>query len=174
MAICKYITKYASTDDLFKLAVESKNKLLIRFTKSPYKLDVDDDDLPIICKYLGIIISMILSVVNYTVDGLEEGTKKTVVNTTYERNPINRELCLLAKGYTCSVCGFNFSKKYGEIGEGYIEVHHLTPVSQLGDHYVIDPINDLAPVCSNCHSILHRKNPPYTIEELQGIVKDVK
>lgn len=34
----------------------------------------------------------------------------------------------------------------------------------------IDPISDLRPVCPNCHAMLHKKNPPYTIDELREII----
>jgi 5-methylcytosine-specific restriction protein A len=61
--------------------------------------------------------------------------------------------------------------KYGKVAEGFIEIHHLTPVSQLGPGYVIDPMNDLAPLCPNCHSIAHRRMPPFSIEEIRGFLK---
>ena len=63
-----------------------------------------------------------------------------------------------------------FFEKYGDIGKDYIEVHHLIPVSQMGANYIVDPIKDLAPLCSNCHSMIHKKNPPYTIEELRSLI----
>ena len=48
----------------------------------------------------------------------------------------------------------NFEQVYGELGKDYIEVHHLHPVSQ-GERQV-NPIEDLIPLCSNCHSMIHR------------------
>lgn len=33
---------------------------------------------------------------------------------------------------------------------------------------------DLVPVCPNCHNMLHRKEPPYTVEELQKIIGSKK
>ena len=67
----------------------------------------------------------------------------------------------------CSVCGFDFQKQYGAIGKNFIHVHHIVPVSQMGDGYVVDPIKDLIPVCPNCHAMIHRTDPPLTIEELR-------
>ena len=52
-----------------------------------------------------------------------------------------------------------------------IHVHHTTPISSIGKDYQIDYNKDLVPVCPNCHAMLHRKNPPYTIEELLNIMK---
>ena len=63
---------------------------------------------------------------------------------------------------------FDFEQTYGEIGKGFIHVHHLTPVSSIGKEYRLNPQTDLVPVCPNCHNMLHRKEPPYTIAELQG------
>ena len=65
----------------------------------------------------------------------------------------------------------NFEKVYGNIGKGFIHVHHVLPVSQLGAGYVIDPVKDLVPVCPNCHAMLHQKNPPLLPEQLLEIMK---
>ena len=54
----------------------------------------------------------------------------------------------------CQVCGTNFEKTYGDLGKAFIEVHHLYPVAQ-GERQV-NPIEDLIPLCSNCHSMIHR------------------
>ncbi|MBQ7426534.1 MAG: HNH endonuclease [Prevotella sp.] len=64
----------------------------------------------------------------------------------------------------------DFEEKYGEIGRGFIHVHHLIPISSIGEDYVIDPINHLVPVCPNCHNMLHRKDPPLTPEELKKLI----
>ncbi len=61
-------------------------------------------------------------------------------------------------------------KFYGQIGEGFIHVHHLKPLSEIGQEYEVDPIEDLRPVCPNCHAMLHRKKPPYTIEQLKDLI----
>lgn len=96
-----------------------------------------------------------------------EGDRLSVVVNKYERSAVNRFLCIAKHGVTCSICGFDFKKKYGDIGDGFIHVHHVVPVSKLGPGYVIDPENDLVPVCPNCHAMLHRKDPPYMPEELR-------
>lgn len=96
---------------------------------------------------------------------IEGATKKISVNI-YERNPQARKACLAAYGHLCSVCGFNFEDQYGDIGRGYIHVHHLKQLADIGVEYKLDPIADLRPVCPNCHAMLHRRRPAYTIEEL--------
>jgi len=100
-------------------------------------------------------------------DKLSEGAKRTVTVNSYERNSIARKLCIEHYGSVCSVCEFNFEMAYGKIGKGYIHVHHLIPVSEIGETYEIDPIKDLRPVCPNCHSMLHRDKDTLTIDELK-------
>lgn len=100
-----------------------------------------------------------------------EGIRKTITVNTYERNPKARQECLKYWKAICSVCDFDFGNKYGELGKGFIHVHHLIPVSEIGKSYQVDPINDLRPVCPNCHSMIHKKNPPIEINELKEIIK---
>ncbi len=87
----------------------------------------------------------------------------------YERNPINRELCLKFHGYNCKICGMSFEDVYGDIGKNYIHVHHIEQLS-IKKLHLIDPINDLIPVCPNCHAMLHRKTPPLSPDELKNII----
>jgi 5-methylcytosine-specific restriction enzyme A len=82
----------------------------------------------------------------------------------------NRALASQAKryhGYTCKVCSFNFASRYGDVGRGFIEAHHLTPFSEIsGRPTRLDPRTDFTVVCPNCHRMLHRTVPPLTVEEL--------
>ncbi|MDP8231371.1 MAG: HNH endonuclease [Candidatus Zophobacter franzmannii] len=96
-----------------------------------------------------------------------EGSSKKVTVNHFERNPYAREKCIEYYGLSCSVCGFNFQDVYGEIGKGFIHVHHLEQVSDMGSGEATDPIKDLRPVCPNCHAMLHSKKNPYSIEELK-------
>lgn len=61
----------------------------------------------------------------------------------------------------------NFEERYGEIGKGFIHVHHEVEISTIGEDYEIDPIDDLKPVCPNCHAMLHKRKPAYSIDELK-------
>jgi predicted HNH restriction endonuclease len=69
----------------------------------------------------------------------------------------------------CDVCGFDFARIYGELGEGFIEAHHTEPVSQL-DGKTKTKVTDLALVCSNCHRMLHR-GQLLTINELRNLTQ---
>lgn len=101
---------------------------------------------------------------------LEEGKRKIVSVNTYERNPLARKRCMEYYGVSCQVCQINFEKIYGEVGRDFIHVHHIKPLHEIGRNYVVDPINDLRPVCPNCHAMLHRKERGIylTIEQLQN------
>jgi 5-methylcytosine-specific restriction protein A len=65
-----------------------------------------------------------------------------------------------------------FKDVYGDFADGFIHVHHVVPVSQLGSGYRIDPTVDLVPVCPNCHAMLHlgRGSEPRTVEELRTLL----
>jgi 5-methylcytosine-specific restriction enzyme A len=100
-----------------------------------------------------------------------EGVKKTKYVTTYERSAKARAECLKHYGETCSVCEVDFSQRYGDIGKGFMHVHHLKPVADGdGKQVEVDPVADLRPVCPNCHSMLHRRKPPLTIQELASVL----
>lgn len=99
-----------------------------------------------------------------------EGELKQVTTNRYERNREAREKCIALKGCRCAVCGIDFKETYGEIGDGFIHVHHVTPISSKGKDYKLDIDNDLVPVCPNCHAMMHRKNPPFSVAELKEII----
>ena len=103
----------------------------------------------------------------YDTATLHEGARRQIAVNTYERDPEARRRCIAHYGTNCFICGFNFADAYGEAGEGFIHVHHLTPLSQIGEEYEIDPVRDLRPVCPNCHAVIHRCSPAYSIEEVK-------
>lgn len=100
-----------------------------------------------------------------------EGAVRKVIVNAYERNPEARRQCINYYGAKCSICGFDFFEVYGEIGKDFIHVHHLKQISEIGETYKVDPINDLRPVCPNCHAILYKQKPPYTIDEVKGFLR---
>lgn len=103
---------------------------------------------------------------------LPEGATKTILVNAYERNAKARKRCVEHYGAICKVCDFAFQSKYGSIGQGYIHVHHLTPMAEVKEDYTVDPIHDLQPICPNCHAMIHSRKPPYSIEELREIIKN--
>ena len=68
-------------------------------------------------------------------------------------------------------------KAYGDIGEGYIEIHHVNPHHTFEGVHMVDPANDLIPLCSNCHSMIHRvegQGKCMTLRELKDHYKGIK
>lgn len=99
-----------------------------------------------------------------------EGGSKPVLVNRYERNPTARRECLQIHGSVCAVCGFDGSVVYGREGDGLIHVHHLLEISEVGRKYEVDPRADLVPVCPNCHAMIHRKRPAYSITEIKKML----
>ena len=146
-----------------------------RLTKSPIT-DEDEsfDPIAITKKWAVVLFGMFLSLLDLVpieteeITKYSEGSKAEVVVTKYERNPLNRQLCIAANGCYCNICGFDFEKVYGEIGIGFIHVHHIDPVSSYGGERHINPVKDLIPVCPNCHAMLHRRTPPFSPDEIRS------
>jgi predicted restriction endonuclease len=103
----------------------------------------------------------------------EGATSQTVINS-YERNPQARKKCLEYYGTSCFICEFDFGKTFGKIGEGFIHVHHLKPISEIREEYEINPVEDMRPVCPNCHAIIHRRDPVFSIEEMKTLLQSPK
>ena len=69
------------------------------------------------------------------------------------------------------ICGFDYEKVYGELGRGYIEVHHIKPLASQEEEVRVNPETDLICVCANCHRMLHRyRNYIISVEELRRII----
>jgi 5-methylcytosine-specific restriction enzyme A len=103
---------------------------------------------------------------------LHEGAVCQVSVNSFERNPLARQICLEHYGTSCCVCGFNFGRVFGELGEGFIHVHHLRQLSEIGKEYIVDPVKDLRPVCPNCHAMIHRNSVPLSIQEIKALVEE--
>jgi len=108
------------------------------------------------------------------VQTFREGAVRQVSVNAYEREPKARQKCIDYHGSSCSACDFNFGKVFGELGKGFIHVHHLKPLSEIAEEYEIDPIKDLRPVCPNCHAMIHRSSPTLSIEEIQMLLKSAR
>lgn len=101
---------------------------------------------------------------------LIEGTTKSIQINIYERNPIARKKCIEHFGAICIVCNFDFEQKYGDLGKGFIHVHHIIDLAEICKEYEIDYKKDLIPVCPNCHAMLHKKRPAYKVDELLELI----
>ena len=152
--------------------------LKIHVTKMPIVEDGELSYSDAAYQWSSLLIGMVLSLTDIvpieeqlvSEKGYSEGdVSRTEVNR-FERNPLNRKLCLAAKGYDCTICGMNFEQKYGELGYHFIHVHHIIPVSQMGSGYIVDPLKDLIPVCPNCHAMLHKRMPPFLPDDLRKML----
>ena len=147
------------------------NRPKIRFNKIPtesneYKIDFINPQ---------IINNDIYSEETEVIEGSKEGGSKYLFVKSYERSLENRKRAIERHGVQCSVCDFNFERFYGEIGIGFIEVHHTKPLSSLNDKIVVNPYTDLVPICSNCHRMIHRsRDKVLSIDELKNIIKKMK
>lgn len=105
-----------------------------------------------------------------------EGARKAIIVNAYERNPEARKACIMHYGAVCRGCGFDFEKTYGDLGKGFIHVHHITPLASTGERYKIDPVRDMVPLCPNCHAMVHRANEsrPLSVEALRLIIDERK
>ncbi|MFG0604856.1 HNH endonuclease [Vibrio mimicus] len=101
---------------------------------------------------------------------LFEGTKFSVMSTAFERSPIARSQCIARYGYNCAACRINMESKYGIIGKEYIHVHHRTDLALKGGAHAVNPIEDLIPLCPNCHAMIHREKPAMSLEKLKKIL----
>jgi 5-methylcytosine-specific restriction endonuclease McrA len=103
--------------------------------------------------------------------GYSEGGVQRMLANHYERDSRAREACIRHFGTTCLVCGFDFVATYGEMMTGFIHVHHLEALSSVGQNHKVDPINDLRPVCPNCHAVLHSRKPPFSLAEVRQFLQ---
>jgi len=103
-----------------------------------------------------------------------EGAVTKITVNRYERDRNARKACINHYGYECCACGVSLEAVYGEVAKGFIHVHHVKPIADVKEEYHLDPIEDLRPVCPNCHSILHLQNPPMSISELQSVIERYK
>jgi 5-methylcytosine-specific restriction protein A len=168
--------------DFEKWPTDKWERIEFSYSKSPIVLEEKDQDgiNALVFNWGGKMLGCILCLSpleetepengTMLIEGLPEGAVITVKANRYERNRLNRAHCIDFHGARCKACGLDFKNKYGSIGEGFIHVHHITPVSQLGPNYKVNPISDLVPVCPNCHYMLHRSNPPMTVADLIAIL----
>jgi len=107
--------------------------------------------------------------------GVEEGRRRLETHWTRERN---RKVVAHAKavwsaqegGLRCAACGFDFEAVYGEHGAGFIEAHHVVPLNEVQE-VTKTTVDDLAPLCSNCHRIIHKIRPMPGVAEFAAMIE---
>jgi len=106
---------------------------------------------------------------------ITEGGKRNATSQMYQRSHALREAAIehyaTEGGLKCAVCGFSFEDTYGELGDGYIEIHHRKPIFTYEEDEELslsEALQGVAPVCSNCHRMLHRRRREIlTLDELR-------
>jgi len=162
-----YFSDYVSqlkSKDPFRIQYEESAKGTIGWGKGKKKLE-EKNVIPLSKDVLIYLLNISDQPVIYS-----EGTPFQVELTRFERNIEARQKCIDYYGLSCIVCEFNFEEKYGETARDFIHVHHLKKISSIKKEYLVDPIKDLVPVCPNCHSIIHKKKVPYTINEMKEMI----
>jgi 5-methylcytosine-specific restriction protein A len=100
-------------------------------------------------------------------------TRKYVYHRKIERNRTAAANAKKFHGTTCQACDLDFVKRYGTIGQGFIEAHHLKPISGLEEGVPVkyDVALDFAVLCANCHRMIHRTEDPSDLEGFKRCVQ---
>lgn len=106
--------------------------------------------------------------------GYEEGLRSAAERDLFNRNPQLAKQAKEMYGCTCQVCGFDFGKTYGPLGLNFAEAHHRNPLSERPPEEwttaVRTNVADVAILCANCHRMIHRRKPAFSIAELKAIL----
>lgn len=102
--------------------------------------------------------------------------RKYAYHRKVERNPTASKAAKKFHGRRCQACDLSFSERYGAIGEGFIEAHHLKPISTLEEGIAVsyDIATDFAVLCSNCHRMIHRFSDPSDLEQFRKMISKAK
>jgi 5-methylcytosine-specific restriction enzyme A len=99
-------------------------------------------------------------------------TRKYVYHRKIERNRTAAQQAKKFHGTRCQACDLDFGERYGEIGKGFIEAHHLRPIASLEEGVPVkyDVAEDFAVLCSNCHRMIHRLADPSDLVKFRAII----
>jgi 5-methylcytosine-specific restriction protein A len=102
-------------------------------------------------------------------------TRKYVYHRKIERNRTAARNAKKFHGTTCQACDLNFGRRYGQIGEGFIEAHHLKPIGTLQEGVPIkyDVASEFAVLCANCHRMIHRTEDPSDLESFKKRIEKI-
>lgn len=108
-----------------------------------------------------------------TEQDFKEGKAMKILVNAFERSEKARNLAIEYHGSKCFACGFDFYEKYGELGKGYIQIHHIVPLNKIKKEYKVDYKTDLIPLCANCHAMIHRTSKEHmmSVDELKKLIK---
>ena len=103
---------------------------------------------------------------------IEGGIRQITIELRRRDPELRRQAIIKNGGYKCNICGFNFEDTYGEYGDKFIEIHHLIPLHESEEKHSVT-VDEVAVVCSNCHSILHHNGTnPIKVEVLKKKVEE--
>lgn len=94
-------------------------------------------------------------------------TTERTRDAALRKRKVEQALALHAGRLRCEVpgCGFDFFAVYGEIGKGFIHVHHLRPLASRATAERT-PLDELVLVCANCHAMIHVGGKCRSLHEL--------
>lgn len=100
-------------------------------------------------------------------------TRKYAYHRKIERNRTAAKQAKKFHGSRCQACDLDFAERYGEIGKGFIEAHHLKAISTLAEGVAVqyDIAADFAVLCSNCHRMIHRTDDPSNLKKFREMVE---
>lgn len=145
----------------------------------PSDLDLANDLRDIIKAYRALILRLKTSTDPGDAE-LSENENSTIIekrqhaqHLRIERNPEASNLAKAFHGTKCQACGMDFSLRYGPMGAGYIEAHHLRPISSLNEGQALEYeiAKDFAVLCANCHRMIHRMKDPSDLKGLRKIIR---
>src|ERR1019366_319608 len=96
-------------------------------------------------------------------------TRKYAFHRKVERNRTAAKQAKKFHGTRCQACDLDFKERYGEIGKGFIEAHHLKPIASLEEGVAVtyDVAADFAVLCANCHRMIHRSADPSNLNSFR-------
>lgn len=144
-------------------------KGIIPRTEEAYRICEENIQAVWACQDWSKLINYIKSGFEFTLevnDTIKEGDLKEGSGNYRTRSGLLRNDCIAKKGTKCCICGFDAAQVYGEQFAGKIHVHHSIMLNQGERDSVVE---DLFPVCPNCHMILHSKGKKevFDIEEVR-------
>ena len=139
--------------DILKSSTEDWKEVTLRIKKSYFSAESEFPALSsVLLDFMCLILYLLVKDVEWGEEALEdgeaEGNISQITTNRYERSRYNRALCLKFYGFQCRGCGDLLEEKYGPMRIGVIHVHHIVPVSQMGNSYRLNPIKDLVPPLS--------------------------
>jgi Rad3-related DNA helicase len=91
-------------------------------------------------------------------DSWVEGRRREFVLSKAERDPAIRRAALKHYGCKCYSC------EHPSVHSALIDIHHLDPIAE-GERRT--KLEDVIPLCANCHRMAHTKKPPLSLDELK-------